>query len=151
MQKRVRKRIEYRSPAVLREMINSYFDECDALDIPYTISGLCLSIGYSRGRFLSTNDDNELGDVVSQAKLLIEQQIEYRLSKDDKPAGLVFALKNLGWDDRQQLDLGASGNSGEAKDMKYTIEVVKPKPKDNNAEIPDTGKITSLFEHKKAV
>lgn len=150
MQKRVKRRIEYSSPAILREMVNSYFDECDALDVPYTVSGLCLSVGYSRERLLTTSADNELGDVISQAKLLIEQQIEYRLSKDDKPQGLVFALKNMGWTDRQQLDLGAPALQ-DGSQTKYTIEVVKPDGKKENAEVPDTGKVTSLFEHKKAV
>ena len=49
----------------------------------------------------------EFHDSVNRAKLLIENQYERKLDRD-KPAGAIFVLKNMGWSDRQELELKGS-------------------------------------------
>lgn len=153
MLKRVRKTIRYKNPLILMEMINAYFDECDALETPYTISGLCLSIGYSRNRLLEATQNDEIGEVIVQARLLIEQQHEHTLYTGKKPQGTIFALKNMGWVDRQQMDFGAADGS-QAK-AQYTIEVVRPdgtkKEITNEPEVPDSRKVVPFNPKEKAV
>ncbi len=39
-----------------------------------------------------------------------------------KPTGAIFALKNMGWTDRQELDVGSKEDSG----FKLNINVVDP-------------------------
>lgn len=150
MQKRVRKRIKYKNPVVLAEMINGYFDECDALETPYTLSGLCLSVGRRRKDFLDESGDTELDDVLTQARLLIEQRLETRLYTETRTSGIIFALKNFGWTDKKELDIGAT----EGNVAKYTIEVVKPdgsKKEIDDDQISDTGKVVPFGPKTKAV
>lgn len=151
MVKRVRKFKRYKSPEILKEMINSYFDECDALETPYTISGLCLVIGYSKDQLMSENSETPLGELIVQARLLIEQQHEYQLYSGVKPQGVIFALKQLGWADKQQFDLG----SGNAEEARYTIEIVSPDGKkkvlENGASVQDPGKVVPFNSKTKAV
>lgn len=156
MKTRVGHIIRYESPLILAEMLNAYFDEMDALRVPYTISGICLAIGYGRERFLSHETESEIGKLINQARLLIEQQHEHRLYLGIKPAGIMFALKNMGWSDRQDLSLnGAPTSLEEGSGVKYTIEVVRPdggtKSIEHESEISNTGKVTPFARKKKAV
>ncbi len=43
----------------------------------------------------------EFTDSVRKAKLLVENQYERKLD-GGKPAGAIFALKNMGWSDRRR-------------------------------------------------
>ncbi len=55
-------------------------------------------------------DREEFSDSEKRAKLLIENQYERKLDRA-KPAGAIFALKNMGWSDRQEVELrGAFAN-----------------------------------------
>ena len=141
MIKRVRKRIKYKNPVVLAEMVNGYLDECEALEVPLTIAGLCLSIGRTKKDLMNSSVDTEMGDVLVQARMLVEQELETRLYTESRTAGVIFALKNLGWSDKKELDLGASdGNVA-----KYSIEVVRPdgskKEITDDTKVPGAGKV----------
>jgi len=127
MRRRVSKRRTYKTAEELRQAVNLYFDECDDNQSPYTISGLCLHIGFTRDAFFRHTYDTELGDVVNQARLLIEQQHELRLLTTKKPTGTIFALKNLGWSDRSYQDGGiAGGTTDNPEALKWTVEVIAP-------------------------
>ncbi len=49
----------------------------------------------------------EFRDSVKRAKLLIENQQERKLDRD-KPAGAIFALKNMSWSDRREVEFKGS-------------------------------------------
>ena len=165
MQKRVGLKQLYTSPYILAEVINAYFDECDAFEQPYTLSGLCLSVGCPREVLLTPwHKDKEIFAVLTQARLIIEQQLELRLLTEKSVNGVIFALKNLGWSDRAQLDINAPYAEG-PDDRTYTIEVISPDKKpgklkaaqgqipyecdkldaSDGPDIPDPKKITAVF------
>lgn len=121
---RVRKVKKFVSPEILMEVCNSYFDRCDYHNAPYTLSGLCLTIGYSREALLSPWHEPGIAEILIQARLIIEQQLEYRLLTEKKISGITFALKQLGWSDRSQDNLAVPAHSKE--ELTYTIEVVEP-------------------------
>ena len=49
-------------------------------------------------------DRREFAHSVKRAKLLIENGYEVDLRKTGNPAGSIFALKNMGWSDRQEVE-----------------------------------------------
>lgn len=138
MRSRVTVKKSYETAKDLRRAVNAYFDEADEVTAPYTIAGLCLHIGYTRDMFLRNSHSTELGEILSQARLLIEQQLETRLATSGKPTGAIFALKNLGWSDRSFLDVGVSGgNSDSPEALKWTVEVIAPgEPRNIKGQVP---------------
>ena len=45
----------------------------------------------------------EFSDSVKRAKLLVENQYEMKLD-GSRPTGAIFALKNMGWSDRKEVE-----------------------------------------------
>lgn len=126
MKKRVTNWVEFDDPIILRKVLNDYFDEQDEAKLPYTISGICLQVGCRRKTLLQSIPDTPVGSLLYQARMLIEQQHEIHLLTTKRPAGVVFALKNLGWSESSRLDVGFSPSANDKEAMKWTIEVVAP-------------------------
>lgn len=86
-------------PAALGKRINEYFDRCDASGgspaclackdgsgekcpsclkkrMPYTLSGLCFSLGMTKRKFLSLKTNKCLCDIVEMALLRLERYVE---------------------------------------------------------------------------
>lgn len=126
MKKRVTNWVEFDDPIILRKVLNDYFDEQDEAKLPYTISGICLQVGCRRKTLLQSIPDTPIGALLYQARMLIEQQHEIHLLTTKRPAGVVFALKNLGWSESSRLDVGFSPSTNDKEAMKWTIEVVAP-------------------------
>lgn len=88
-----------------------------------TITGLCLFLGFeSRQSFYEYELKPEFTYTIKKARLLIESEYEEMLQAGNT-AGAIFALKNFGWTDRQEIDQktehsGSVGFTG--------IEIVKP-------------------------
>ena len=67
---------------------------------PPTLCGLIHSLGFnSRQRFDSHCIEGEFADMLSRARLTIEACYEKKLH-GQSAAGAIFALKNLGWNDK---------------------------------------------------
>jgi hypothetical protein len=47
--------------------------------------------------------EGEMAEAAARARSLVEYAYEMRLDRD-KPTGAIFALKNMGWSDRQEID-----------------------------------------------
>lgn len=77
----------------------------------YTVTGLALALGFtSRQALLNYQDKEEFVDAVKKAKLKIEQDYEQSLREKGR-SGDIFGLKNFGWDDKSDLNLGGqTGN-----------------------------------------
>lgn len=71
-----------------------------------TVCGLALHLGFVTRQALINYQARPLFvDVVSRAKLRIEQEYEQRLSDPRlKPQGPIFALQNMGWKDTKELN-----------------------------------------------
>jgi len=90
----------------IKEMIsriNKYFEETEAME--FTITGLCLSIGTNKQVLLDYQKRPGYKEIVEEAKLIVENSYELSLRNNGK-AGDIFALKNFGWKDQQQIDHG---------------------------------------------
>lgn len=74
------------------------------LAIP-TITGLCLYLGFeSRQSFYDYEKRPGFSYVIKKARLRIEHQYEEQLNAGNT-VGAIFALKNMNWTDRQDVNL----------------------------------------------
>ena len=103
----------YKSPAEFDEAVDLYVEHCKDSDgeEPIMWTGLALFMGFS-GR---AEIDNYLkydgfSNSVKRAKTIVEAAYEKRLVKDGGAAP-IFALKNFGWTDKQELDHTSSDKS----------------------------------------
>jgi hypothetical protein len=112
------------TPEALQEAIHDYFvngidykeviigkapnQELVRLPVP-TISGLCFYIGFeSRQSFYDYEKKPEFSYTVKRARLFIEKEYEEQLQVGNT-TGAIFALKNMGWTDKQQVDHTTDG------------------------------------------
>jgi len=80
----------------------AYFD-FDTDNKP-TITGLALYLGFeSRQSFYDYEKDGEFSYIVKRLRLKIESVYEKALH-GTTPTGAIFALKNFGWKDKQEVE-----------------------------------------------
>ena len=85
--------------------INKYFDTTPTEDI--TITGLCISLNINKDTFYEYNKKPEYKNFTEMARLRVEHAYELSLRHYGR-AGDIFALKNFGWRDKQELALGTA-------------------------------------------
>lgn len=88
----------------LQKKIDNYFDNCDNLGKPYTITGLAVALDTSRKVLLDYEDKEEYSYTIKKAKDRVEQYAEEQLYKGNNTAGVIFSLKNnYKWVDKQEI------------------------------------------------
>lgn len=94
----------FSTPEFMEEKIKEYFDSLKGTEEPVTITGLCLFLGFeSRQSFYDYEKREGFSYTVKRARMRVENSYEQSL-RGNNVAGPVFALKNLGWADRQEID-----------------------------------------------
>lgn len=89
------------TPEEFEQKVDEYFAIPDQ---SITVTGLCLHLGFeSRQSFYDYADRDGFSYIVKKARLMIENQYEKGLQKKF-PTGAIFALKNMGWKDRQEIE-----------------------------------------------
>lgn len=90
----------FKTPEELKQKVESYFDE---EKVP-TWSGLALYLGFNSRQALNYYMDEKPGFLDPLKKALLKIEIEYEKGLAGRnPAGSIFALKNFGWTDRQEV------------------------------------------------
>ena len=89
----------------LKEAIDKYFADCERKDDPLTITGLALALGTSRQTLINYEKREEYFDTIKEAKTRVENYAEKRLYTSSA-TGPIFALKNFGWVDEKNHNLG---------------------------------------------
>lgn len=114
------KPLKWSTPEELEELIEKYFKECDEKEKPYTITGLCLVLDTTRATLMNYQDCMEIDwlkrvddevkrryvNAIKRAKARCENYAEIQLLDPNckkSPIGSIFALKNYGWTDRQEI------------------------------------------------
>ena len=128
----------YKTPEELQVKIDEYFEyiqgeKGDPIDAvvdgkviqvvnwirepePATITGLCLFLGFeSRQSFHDYGERDGFSYTIKKARLRIENEYEKNAQFAKTPTFHIFALKNLGWLDKQVIDQNVTG-----------IEIPKP-------------------------
>lgn len=88
-----------------------------------TITGLAIYLGFeSRQSFYEYEQKPEFTYTIKKARLFIENEYEEMLQTGNT-AGAIFALKNFGWTDKQEIDQKTE-HSGQ---IGFTgINIIKP-------------------------
>lgn len=85
-------------------LVQSYFETVREEKMPPTITGLALHLGFeSRQSFYDYEKKDGFAYTVKRARLRIENMYEQNLH-GTTATGSIFALKNMGWTDRQEID-----------------------------------------------
>lgn len=97
----------FNSDTELQEAVDKYFSLLG--DKPATITGLALALGFeSRQSLYDYEDREEFSYTVKRARLKIECEYEQKLS-GNSVTGPIFALKNLGWKDKSEVEQKVTG------------------------------------------
>lgn len=95
-----------KSPEQMQKLVDEYFEQ----NANWTITGLCLHCGFcSRQSFYDYEPKPEYSYIIKRARLMIEHGYEKALMSD-KVTGPIFALKNMGWTDKQEIDHTTKGD-----------------------------------------
>lgn len=87
------------------ERAEAYFLECEVMEKPALLTGLILALGLcSREGLDEYGRRPEFTDSVKKAKLRVEMEYEKALHSRN-PSGPIFALKNFGWTDKQDVEV----------------------------------------------
>lgn len=93
------------NPEVVKKLIDEYFNR----EKMPTMAGLAVSLDVSRSTLYNYADKDEFMDIIKKARWKIEEAYEKLLIYGDKPTGVIFALKNTGWTDKQETDITTKG------------------------------------------
>lgn len=126
------------NPDDLQKMIDDYFklgvkkrkviigkapnSQIVELQIP-TITGLCLYCGFeSRQSFYDYEERPQFSYIIKRARLFIENEYE-ELLQTGNTVGAIFALKNMGWRDKQEIEQKTEISGG----IQFNgIQMIKP-------------------------
>jgi hypothetical protein len=100
------------SPEKFDELVDSYIALCQQANEPILLTGLILSLGLtSKEGFYEYQNYEGFSDSVKRARMLVEMEYEKRLNNGSNAAAPIFALKNFGWADKQEIDHTSSDGS----------------------------------------
>ena len=92
----------YKSVTKLDQDCEAFFEICADEGVRPTISGLCLHLGFdSKDTLYGYRDRPEFSYPIKKSLLLIEKCLELKL-ENQSVAGIIFALKNMGWKDKTE-------------------------------------------------
>lgn len=110
----------FETPEAMQEMILEYFEwvkgELNPTEEMHekgaykrqpenvTITGLCLHLGFeSRQSFYDYEGRDGFSYTIKRARMRVENSYENKLLDAKNPTGPIFALKNMGWSDKQEV------------------------------------------------
>lgn len=112
----------YETPEDFDKKVEEYAAYCKAENEPATWTGLALFLGFSSRQGIDEYQKYEgFSDSVKRAKAFVEMEYEKRLC-GTSPTGAIFALKNYGWSDRQDIAHTSPDGSMSPKESALTID-----------------------------
>lgn len=92
----------------------AYFQKCIDEKMPITVTGLCIALGtyrdvlqdYASGKYDKVDD---FSNCIKELKLICENYAEQQLFIGKNQTGAIFALKQYGWKDNQQIEHSGDG------------------------------------------
>ena len=94
---------KYETAEEIHDKCTEYFESCIELEEKITITGLALFLGFcSRKSLYEYEKKEEFRYIIKNAMLVVENSYESKGTNFD-----IFALKNMGWTDKQEIDMKA--------------------------------------------
>lgn len=98
---RVGRPLKFENVEELNKRIEAYF--LSEPELTWTITGLALALDTSRETLMNYEEKPEFFDAIKKAKEMVHNAYEKDLRRKGR-SGDIFALKNFGWTDQQQID-----------------------------------------------
>lgn len=106
--RKVGRPLKFKRASDLEEAIEKYFDTTPKDE--WTITGLALALGTTRRILIQYGQRDLYRPIVEKAKLKVENSYELDLKKKGQ-TGSIFALKAMGWSDKQEIDVTSKGEA----------------------------------------
>lgn len=116
---------KWTNPAYVAQLGEEFFKQQEVTNKPITVTGLAYHLDTTRQTLCDYQGKDEFTDTISKLKLRCEKYAEERLY-EGAATGPIFALKNFGWKDTQDMNLG--GQPGNPMQLDGKIEIVHVKP-----------------------
>jgi len=100
----------FESADALMEKVEEYFDNTPVKE--QTRAGLCVYLGITKetlNNYRNGTQGDEMAQVVLWAYTRLENKYELDLNYKPNPTGPIFALKQYGWKDNQEVEAKVSG------------------------------------------
>ena len=110
--------LKFSSVEEMEKLIEDYFKKTKEEEL--TITGLALALDTDRKTLINYENRDEFFYTIKKAKTKIENAYEKSLRKNGR-TGDIFALKNFGWTDKQEID--SSINVSDPLDNMSTDEI----------------------------
>lgn len=111
------------SPEVFDALVDDYVSKCQKNEEPILLLGMCLHLGlYGKEALYEYGCYDGFSQSVKRARAIVEHEYEKRLNTTTSTAAPIFALKNFGWSDQQQLNV-VSDNKTELSGVVGVVEV----------------------------
>lgn len=68
-----------------------------------TLAGLAYHLNIDRQTLYNYAERDEFFDIIKKARQAVEAKYEERMIYENNPTGVIFALKNMGWSDKQEI------------------------------------------------
>jgi len=105
----------YDNVETLSEKCGEYFERCLENKKRPTISGLALYLGFAdKSTLYEYRDREEFSYPIKTSILMIENALEEKLTESNV-AGVIFALKNMGWKDKIENEFSGGLNIAKPK------------------------------------
>jgi len=105
------KPLMYPTPQDLQDKIDDYFEKTEGKHVTWT--GLCLHLNTTKKTLIEYQQREGYQKIVTMAKMKVENEYEKSLREHGR-SGDIFALKNFGWTDKQEIE-----HSGGIKSYNY--------------------------------
>jgi hypothetical protein len=93
----------YDSVEELTKACEEYFLKCSENKLRPTVTGLTLYLGFAdKSTLYDYRDRDEFSHPIKTSLTMIENALEEKLEQNNV-AGIIFALKNMGWADKQEI------------------------------------------------
>jgi len=99
--------LAFKTPEELEDAVNEYFK---VEDKP-TLAGLAYHIGISRKTLYNYDKKDKFLHIIKKAREKVESVYEGRLVWHPNQTGVIFALKNMNWRDKKELDHTSKGEA----------------------------------------
>ena len=91
---------KFKNVTELETVINQYFDNTDPKH--WTMTGLAMACDMDYQTLINYSKDEQFFEPIKVAKLKVHNQYEIDL-REKGGSGPIFALKNFGWRDQQEI------------------------------------------------
>ena len=95
----------WKDPIELSNLIADYFNQTKKP----TLSGLAVFLEVDRHTLYNYKERDEFFHIIKKATAKVESIYEERAIYENNPTGVIFALKNMGWSDKQEIDHRTNG------------------------------------------